>query len=363
MSNLLVDTLSKAGLITGKIEADQPLDSPWFVKVLLGFTGWLAAGFLLGFLGAVFAFTFLAKSSFFAFIIGFGLIVAYLLLRNDDNPFLDNLGLAGSLAGQALVLFGIFGLLRNQPDPFVFGFSFTVFQLLLVFMMPSYIHRVFSTFGATMSLFLTLYFYMGDTHFYSLATILSACLMFLVAFIWLNEFTLSNTIKRTQAIGYGLVLAQIALHVFKFLNATFFNRAFYLPDANELWFKPWMGEVLFAAITLYVVLKLLANVRPKASMLVTVIALVSVALSSLLSIEVSSLSMGIIILLLGFSANNRLLTGLGILSLLFFISHYYYALHNTLLDKSITLIIFGITLLVVRFILTKLFPTAQEVAS
>ncbi len=364
MNHLLITTLSDAGLITGKVEANQPIDSPWFVKALLAFTGWLAAGFILGFLGTLFAFTFLSKNAVIALVLGSALIsAAYFLLHNKRNPFLDNLGLATSLVGQALIMFALYILLREPFAAVYFGLSFAVLQLLLIVIMPSYIHRVFSTFAATISLFFTLYSTIDSMHFYSVATLFSALLMFLLAFIWVNEFTLSRNIEKTQSIGYGLLLAQICLHAFKSLNPVLMGRYPYLADVSDCWFKPWMAEALFSVSMLYVVLKLLSKIHPKPSMLVTLLALGSVVFLSLLSIEVASLSIAIIIMLLGFSANNRLLMGLGILSLLFFISNYYYSLHNTLIDKSITLIIIGSVLLAARFMLTKLFPSTEKVAS
>jgi uncharacterized membrane protein len=63
-----------------------------------------------------------------------------------------------------------------------------------------------------------------------------------------------------------------------------------------------------------------------------------------------------VIMLLGFSASNRILLGLGIIALLFFVSSYYYLLDSTLLVKATTLLSVGVILLGTRWGLSKLLP-------
>jgi len=45
-------TLLEAGLVTGPIPNSQSLESPWYVRLMLGMAGWIAALFLLGFVAA-----------------------------------------------------------------------------------------------------------------------------------------------------------------------------------------------------------------------------------------------------------------------------------------------------------------------
>ena len=77
--------------------------------------------------------------------------------------------------------------------------------------------------------------------------------------------------------------------------------------------------------------------------------------------QAQGLMTGVMIVLLGFAASNRVLLGLGIIALLFFISSYYYLLQNTLLDKSITLLILGVILIIGRSIMTKLLPEEKNI--
>src|SRR5262249_18588128 len=50
-------------LVEGTLPEAGEAASPWFIRVMLGFAGWLGALFLLGFVGAAFAFVFKSASA------------------------------------------------------------------------------------------------------------------------------------------------------------------------------------------------------------------------------------------------------------------------------------------------------------
>jgi len=64
---------------------------------------------------------------------------------------------------------------------------------------------------------------------------------------------------------------------------------------------------------------------------------------------------------LGYAGSNRVLQGLGITSLLFYISSYYYLMETTLLAKSQTLLVVGLVLLMIRWLLPYILPFKKEV--
>ena len=78
--------------------------------------------------------------------------------------------------------------------------------------------------------------------------------------------------------------------------------------------------------------------------------------SALVSLTAPGLASALLILLLGFAAGNRLLAALGILSLLGFVTHFYYSLHATLLEKSGILAVTGLALLAAWFVLRRIAP-------
>lgn len=186
--------------------------------------------------------------------------------------------------------------------------------------------------------------------------IYGAFVMLLTALIWLNEFRFPKLIEALHAIGYGLVLALITIkgtNIFMHTNAWNIRVGDYAQDA---WFNGWMAELLLSGVTLFVVWNLLKKTQPKPSKTAMLLALGGTILLTVLSMQAQGLLTGLMILLLGFSTNNRVLLGFGVTALLFFISSYYYLLENTLLDKSITLFILGITLIIGRIIIVKVLP-------
>ena len=93
-------------IVTGKRPGIRHQSSPWYVKLILAFSGWVAACFLLAFAGSLFAWVFKSTAASFiycAILIG----VAIVTLRRGHSDFTVHLGLALSVAGQAFVLWGI----------------------------------------------------------------------------------------------------------------------------------------------------------------------------------------------------------------------------------------------------------------
>ncbi len=349
-SESLWTTLHKSGLVQGAAPEAGELESPWYVKVLLAFSGWLAALLLLGFIGM--GFQSILRNSTAALFVGAMMIAgAYAVLRLPKNEFVEHLALAASLAGQALVAFAIFRLLKvNDTMAWVW---IAILQILLAIVMPNFVHRVFSSFIAAFSFFMAL-------SFVGAAYVFTAVLMFFIAWLWLNEFKYPQHMRKIHAIGYGLVLALI-----QFKGTMLFSRMFmgwrYRPDQPELWVQPWMSEALAGAVMLYVVWQLLRRHGHAISDRLSILALLSTVLLCIISMEAQGITAGLMIMLLGFSAGNRVLLGLGIASLLFYISSYYYLLDATLLTKAMTLLLVGVVLLFSRWLMLRFIPANKEV--
>ena len=106
--------LSEAGLVSGDLPVAAGSHSPWPVRVMLGIAGWIGALFLLGFAGAAFAAIF--RSAEAALPAGaVCCIAAFAIFRAmPGNDFVDQFGFAISLAGQALLLVGLFKLWNHR---------------------------------------------------------------------------------------------------------------------------------------------------------------------------------------------------------------------------------------------------------
>jgi len=342
-------TLLQAGLVEGAAPATGRPESPWYVKVLLAFSGWLAAFFLLGFIGMAFGSVF--KNSTAAFILGVTTIGgAFAILRIPKNEFVEHLALAVSLAGQVLVVAAFFRIARHHEN---IGWLLVVLlQVPLAIVMPSFVHRAFSSFFAALALNMAL-------TYWGWPFVASGVIMLLAAWCWLNEFSYPQQMRSIRAIGYGLVLAMILLKGMALFDyqtmGWFFHRA-----KPELWIRPWMGEVLIGAVALYVVWQLLQRHGRHISQRIAIPAILGTFLLCAVSMKVQGLTVGMVIMLLGYSGANRVLLGSGIVSLLFYISSYYYLLDATLLAKSKTLLIVGVVLLLLRWLLVTMMPADRE---
>ena len=345
----LWDTLHQAGLAENAAPTDQAPESPWYVKLLLAFSGGVAAFFLLG--SITMEFSFILENSAVSFITGVVMIgAAFALLRAPGNPFFQHLALAGSLAGQALVIFVIFDTTRS-PGVYAWLGVFAL-EVVLAAVIPDFVHRVFSSFIAAVA-FTRVLTYLGYPH------IAGGLLLLAAAFCWLREFRYPLRIKTIQAAGYGLVLTLI---LFKATHLTGHHAGwlFFTGDLPGFKTVPWMGEALIAAAALCVVWHLLGRYGQAMSGMISISAMLAALLVCIVSMKVQGLTVGMVILLLGFAGANRVLMGLGIVSLLFYISAYYYLLHTTLLIKSLTLLAVGLLLLSLRGGMLRMIPAPKE---
>jgi len=341
-------TLSSSGVVSGEAPDMESSESPWYVKALLAFSGWLASILLFGFLAA--GFESILDNSIAALIVGSMMISgAYALLRLPKNEFVEHIGLALSLAGQALIAWTIFKAFDNVNE---YAFSWMLVALLQIFLaiiMPNFVHRAFSSYLSAFAFSMSLM----DA---GVPYIFSSVVMFVVAWLWLNEFRYTRHSKKIRAIAYGLVLALVQLK-----GSVLFGGAWHLTDSKTvLWVQPWMGEVLASVVMLYVVWQLLQKYRQHLSNRIVVMALVGAFFVCAASLEAIGITVGIVIMLLGFSASNRVLLGIGVAALLFYISAYYYLLDITLLDKSLTLLIIGLVLLVARWLMLRIVSAVEE---
>jgi len=337
-------TLVQAGLVHGPIPETGKLEAPWYVKVLLAFSAWFAAFFILSFVSL--AFGFIMKNNSASLITGVLMMgSAFAILRKPGKAFEEHLALAMSVAGQVIAMWALFNLSKNSD--FIFWALVTALQASLAILMPNVLHRVLSSFSAALAFSLAL-------TALRVPDVFSSMVLLLASWLWLNEFRYPEHLKKIQAIAYGLVLALIPLKG----TALFGNGTMGILSARntpELLLPPWMGEVLASGVMLYVVWQLLLRHHQDNGKRLAITALLSTIIFCAVSIEAPGILIGMVILLLGFECGNRILLSLGIVSLLFYISSYYYLLDASLLAKSKTLFIVSLVLFAGRWVLLRIF--------
>jgi hypothetical protein len=335
--------LTEAGLVQGAAPTTPlptSLEPPWYVRLLLGFAGWIAALFLLGFVAAGMAW--LAESET-ASIIG-GLLVsaaAWVLFRKmAGSAFATQFALAFSFAGQGLFALGVFGLYGNAAAGAGPWLWIAVQQAVLLAVMPNSVHRLWSGFAAAAALYMALR--AGGLGFLAPPLLLVAA-----AWAWLEEFRWPRAAAALRPAAYGLVVALICME----LAAGLLRPAvgFDAPDpGRRLW-----GQALNGAVLLAVVWVLLHRAGARWPGTASVTLLAGTLLTVSVSLEAPGIATGVCILLLGFAHGNATLTALGGIALLLYAGGYYYELDVTLLVKSEVMAATGAVLLGLRWILLR----------
>jgi hypothetical protein len=347
--------LQQQGLVTGELPPASLSSTPWYIRLMQGIAGWIGALFLFVFVG--FALSDILKS--FELSITFGLLIctaAFFIFRWwEDSDFATQFGLAVSIAGQGVFIFGLFELFKTDSFSTPAFFCIFVFQALLALFIPNAIHRVFTSWSAV----LALTFALNSLGIYGVS---SGLIALCFALIWSNESIWAIHGKIWRPIGYGLALALVQNEVLHFFSHDLWELSGH-PNSGELMrYAPFISTAFVVFTFLWVVKKLLARENIPLNSHVALVAIVAALLLGVLSFFAQGIVTALLILLLGFATGSRVLMGLGLIALIGFISHYYYLLNHTLLFKSLVLALSGVVLLAVRFALQKYFPVidAQE---
>lgn len=344
----LWERLHTAGLVTGELPAATA--SPWFVRVMLGISGWIGALFILGFIGAGFAMVMRnsGAAAVAAFICCSGAYAIFRLAAKGD--FASQFGLATGLAGQALFAAAIFQFFRSGES--LGFFIFFCVEAILTLLMPNFIHRIFTTLGATTALSLGLA--LAGLHGFALPLTAAGC-----ALVWRGELRLAERADLWQPIGYGLALGLIQTATTTLLGGEML--AMFHQNGNG-WLQRHgteVGTALVAVVFLAVTVQILRKMNINSSGREGIIILCCAVLAMGVSFPAHGLAAALLILILGFAGGNRILFGLGLLALLSFLSHYYYRMHETLLIKSMILAAIGVLLLGCRWGLREFFPAGE----
>ena len=325
-------------------------DNPWYLRLLSAFSGWIAALFLIAFLFSLFSS--LLKSVTANVLIGIALLfLAHLALKRQNAEFLSHAALAISLAGQALVIYALAKVF--EPQFALLALSVAALEALLFIVMRSYIHRVFCAFctcaaiyfaanyGASTTMTIGAY---GVQH-----ALIVAGLALLAAWLWLNEFQQTNYRELFHPLSWGVSLALV----------TFGSFAIFVPDqrfagsTNEhVPALHWLSEALVGIVLVWVVSQILKR-REHLTQAVKLMWLFTAAIFSLVSLAAPGIALGLIIVVVGYHQQNRLLLGIGFIALGAYLSRYYYSLDQSLAYKSAVLLACGIFCFLIRGLLRR----------
>jgi hypothetical protein len=343
----LWDQLRADGLVEGDYPPPDHIASPWYVRVMLGIAGWIGALFLLLFIGAA-SFALLDNAGS-AFVLGVLCCAgAFILFRTlSGNDFAEQFGLAVGLAGQAMIVMGLGQALRPEDTPFYFATAGALAVVALV--IPNFLHRALTTGGAALALAL-------GVNQLALHGLAAPILCLGIAFIWLEPQRWAGGGGILRPVGYGLVLALLMVETVRLFGL---QDWFGTGNRESGWmdfYGPLVGRGVTALILLWVAVTLALREGGARGTRIAAGAAGAALVLGLLSLLAPGLSSALLILLLGFAAGNRPLVALGILGLLGFVSHFYYSLEATLLEKSGLLAVTGLCLLAAHLALRRFLP-------
>mgnify|MGYP000494075242 CR=1 FL=1 len=298
--------LKVAQLVDGDLPAELGL-SPWYIRVMQGFSGWLGALFLLCFVG-ISLWSDVAEPALM--VVGlFNCGAAWLIFhRMKNSEFMTQFALAVSFSGQMLFVIGLFLSLEfHEPSAGIFcGIAF--FEVLLTLFIPNFIHRVVSSFAALISLSLA----MGYVGWYELVPAMTAAVF---ALVWLNEIRFAEHAYVLQPVGYGFTFALLSLTGSRLYFYDLWGWFGYVGDNDQaaMWLSsPWLSTGGISAVLCYVVYQLLMREQVAVTSKIGGVAIIGTLLLAALSWWAPSIVIALMVVLVGFSAGNRVLWGWGL---------------------------------------------------
>ncbi len=329
--------LCATGLAEGDMPAATAVSTPWYVRLMLGIAGWIGAWFFIGFLGTAFVLIFRHGAA----TIGLGALCcagAYALFRMArEQDFVPQFGLAVSLAGQILVVAGLFNLMGEHFNARLY-LLIAAFEIGLVVLIAHFVHRVWSTVAAAIALSLAI----GDLGAYSVHGLAASAAAAVFAGIWLNEHVWVTRGALWRPVGYGVAFALLWFDGFT-LAARALASADNVAGASAI--AVWVGPAVAGAVLIYAVYRLLGQHDVSSSSPVGIAALAATSAVAILTIGAPGVAVSLLILIVGFAGGHRTLAGVGVAALLGYLFWFYYSLHATLLVKSAVLAATGLVLI------------------
>ena len=319
-------------------------------------SGWISAFFLVLFIGGFLVLTLRIDQNQPLPFIFMGAVMMFFAIKaimdKKQNSYQENFLVALSVAGQALFVFGIFNLLPKDAKTYAF-FIVSVLNIFLTIYVKEKSHRFFTSFFATMALFYSI------VPFGNLMLLTTPLLCFFVVRIFLFAK------EKYNIVGYGIVVA-LLLNIFSisltfgYLISTIGLKNFYDASMDHFFIKPWMINLALGGVFLYLVFKIINFYKIKSIKTKTLIYGMAMFFIALSTAYLKSIIIPLIIITLGFFVKERALLIIGILSLITFLSRYYYQLDKTLLEKSYILFLSGIIMIAFYLAVKKLKRGAKD---
>jgi hypothetical protein len=324
--------------------AAEELGTAWYIQAAMGISAWIAAIFIIGFIVTGVILTESAVAYIIAGLIFCGAAVGVKRFF-PRSIFAGQLTLAVSLAGQGLLVAGFY---LGSESLVVTCLLTILMEVALIFLYPSRLHRFISSLAILIALLILIY---GEWELYEATHVLVFLLAGLALAIWYGDsWAASRDLQElTRPVGYAAVITLLGLLLPSIILGI---------DFVEHW---WISTLLI----LILFLGLIFLIARSGGMALSPIVIGAMAgagvVLSLLTWQTPGILASLTMLLLGFWRGQRLVLGLAVAFLAFFIGAYYYNLDLTLYEKSLILMGTGALLFLARYMLLRWLEPVREV--
>ncbi|HLV31528.1 MAG TPA: DUF4401 domain-containing protein [Chitinispirillaceae bacterium] len=315
------------------LSVDSETNVPWFVKIITIFGACVGSLLFLGFL----LISHLLSSEESMIITGSvfvlsGIAVTY---ANKRNYLSDSLSLSLSILGQ--VLLGI-GIGAKAIEFNTVCYAGLVVETLIYLFAQSYTHKFLSVILIPACLLGIIW----NSPIFEATHFLIGGLAVASVLIWTNELPLQIRLNKLPCFfvptAYGLVLGLLLTLVLSI------NSKFFVVYINH-WYITSLISFFSLSFLLYKSLCQSLGISKKTFWLVLTI----IAILFAPTVHAPGIISSVLIIILGFTRSNRILLTLGIVFLATFIISFYYSLQQTLLTKSLMLMLTGVLFLGIGF--------------
>lgn len=341
------DGLRREGLLTEDVDYDSYIENladvqPWYIRTMVGFGAWIASLLIIGFFASVG----FATDSGFAIVGGILIVVAIFIRRLSENDFLVQSMLASSLAGQALLAYGITEASGGGDFENILLIVIAL-NVMLFFVFPDYIHRVLSILIAMSSISVLLYIW----EFNAVVPVIGPLAATAMMYFYNHQGGFIESLK-----GH-LIAPLVTGLMFTSFGFLMLSTVYVLPELRlgiDFYPRPWISTLLLSALLIYLGKQVSSQIFAVAGTSGNTAFYALLAMISVAAWAIPGLLLALIVIILGVSSGNRIFIGAGIAFLVVFIATYFYGIQISMLTKSVTLISTGITVLLSRWLFLKI---------
>jgi len=354
----LESLLESKGLLSkgsgeSSINGDDMKESSVFIVILQAISGMLSSILILAFLVLTLEAVF--ESAVAMVVLGLFFVgLAYILLRKNNNDFLEYFALVFAIAGEWFLLFGLGELLPLNETMSIAGIMLAF--IVLFFIIDSALHRFISALIVLWAGYYLSMLFNLSVFYYALVTLG-------MVWLWLNEYRHISKMKYMQSLGYASVIFLLYMTMAKMQLSEFAYGLNILPfrDENIIEIPSFVYSIvhfLMVAISTGMILKKLGlTVQDKLLWFMGVGALIfAFAQPTLLS-----LFLPMLVLVLAFYGQNKVLYILAFVAIVLNIFSFYHMTFIDFMTKSKNLVVFGMIVLVLALVLHLYLKKQEEV--